>query len=169
MKVIVTPDGARHALLDWGRGPRRAAIGRGGIGAKRAEGDGITPVGTFPFRRILYRADRLAALRTGLAVARIAPDDGWCDAAGDPAYNRQVKLPYSATCESLWRDDDLYNLVAVLGFNDDPVVPGKGSAIFLHVARGDYGPTEGCVALAQSDLIDLLAALGPGDAIAINP
>ena len=94
--------------------------------------------------------------------------DGWCDAPGDPAYNRPVTLPYSASAENLRRQDHVYDVVAVLGFNDDPVVDGTGSAIFLHVAKPDYAPTEGCVALALNDLLDVLAAMQPGAAVEIR-
>ena len=102
-----------------------------------------------------------------MPLSGIAQDDGWCDAPGDPAYNRPVKLPYSASAERLWREDHLYDIIVVLGFNDDPVVAGKGSAIFLHLAKADYAPTAGCVALALDDMLAALAQLKPGDCIAI--
>ena len=165
--LAVRADPQSGAKLDWSDGPRRCAIGRGGIGKKHREGDGITPIGIFPVRRILYRPDRIARPRTALPVAEIRPDDGWCDAPGDKAYNRQVRLPYPASAECLWRDDSLYDLIAVLGFNDDPVVDGAGSAIFLHAARPDYGPTEGCVALALADLLAAIAPLTPDSTIRI--
>ncbi|MEJ0027546.1 MAG: L,D-transpeptidase family protein [Rhizomicrobium sp.] len=168
MNVIVRPHG-RQALVDWGKGPRRAAIGRAGIGVKQCEGDGITPLGAFAVRRVLYRADRIAAPATALPVAPIAPQDGWCDAPADPAYNMPVTRPYPASNEALWRGDGLYDLILVLGFNDNPVAPGKGSAIFLHVARPDRGPTEGCVALAREDLQDVVAILKPGDLVVVRP
>lgn len=166
MELVVRRDGDR-ATLDWGAGARVCAIGRGGIGVKAGEGDGVTPTGTFRIRRVLYRPDRVASPRTNLPVAAIAEDDGWCDAPGDAAYNKPVKLPYPASHEKMWRDDHLYDVVVVLGFNDDPVIAGKGSAIFLHVARPDYGPTEGCVALPLPDLLAALARLSPGDTIRI--
>ncbi|HWD26843.1 MAG TPA: L,D-transpeptidase family protein [Rhizomicrobium sp.] len=147
----------------------RRALGRCGAGIKQCEGDGVTPRGTWPARRVLYRADKLAKPQTALPIAAIAPGDGWCDAPDDPAYNTQVTLPFPAGHERLWRDDDLYDLVVVLGFNDDPVVPGAGSAIFLHVARPDFGPTEGCVAFALSDLLAIVARLSPGDTVTITP
>ncbi len=165
MNVIVRPNG-RAATVDWGRGARPAAIGRGGIAAKAREGDGITPLGTLAVRRLLYRPDRLAPPRTALSAAAIAPDDGWCDAPDDPAYNTQIKLPFPAGHEKLWRDDPLYDLVVVLGFNDAPVVSGRGSAIFLHVAGP--GPTEGCIAVTLSDLVELVDALAPGDTVTIT-
>jgi L,D-peptidoglycan transpeptidase YkuD (ErfK/YbiS/YcfS/YnhG family) len=154
------------AALDWGAGPRPCKVGSGGIGEKKAEGGAITPAGIFPVRRILYRADRVERPTALLPLAAIAPDDGWCDAPLDPNYNRPVTLPYAASAEHLWRADGLYDLLAVIGFNDEPVVPGRGSAIFLHVAG--MGPTQGCVALALADLRAALAQLRPGDKIAIR-
>jgi L,D-peptidoglycan transpeptidase YkuD (ErfK/YbiS/YcfS/YnhG family) len=156
MQFVVRRDSTLGTVLDWGAGARRCAIGRGGIAVKTAEGDGVTPLGTWPIRRVLYRADRLDRPQTELPLAEIAPDDGWCDAPTDPRYNTQIKLPYAASHESLWRRDRLYDVIAVLGFNDDPVTSGKGSAIFLHMAREGYAPTEGCVALALPDLLDVL-------------
>jgi L,D-peptidoglycan transpeptidase YkuD (ErfK/YbiS/YcfS/YnhG family) len=156
---FVSTDPSLGAVLDWGAGARRCAVGRGGIGEKLKEGDGITPIGVFPVRYVLYRPDRIAPPKTGLETRTIGEWDGWCDAPGDPAYNRAVTLPYAASAENLWRQDHLYDVIAVLGFNDDPVVDGKGSAIFLHVARPDYSPTEGCVALAMDDLLAALDAM----------
>jgi L,D-peptidoglycan transpeptidase YkuD (ErfK/YbiS/YcfS/YnhG family) len=167
MDLRVTAD-KNGAVLDWGAGPRRAAIGPAGIAVKGGEGDNITPVGAFPVREIFYRADRIPAPDTTLPLRAIAQDDGWCDAANDPNYNRFVKLPYPASAEHLWRDDHLYDLVAVLGYNDDPVVPGKGSAIFLHLAKPGYSPTQGCVALAYDDAVAAIAQLKPGDRVLIS-
>jgi L,D-peptidoglycan transpeptidase YkuD (ErfK/YbiS/YcfS/YnhG family) len=148
----------------------RCALGRGGVaptGTKR-EGDGATPAGLWPLRRLLYRPDRLSAPKSRLPVATLKPNDGWCDAPGDPAYNQPVILPYPASAEHLWRDDGLYDVIVVLGYNDAPVVPGRGSAIFLHIARPDYSPTEGCVALAQSDLLAILETATTWDALRIH-
>ena len=148
-------------VMDWGAGPRRCAVGRGGVGEKLAEGDAITPVGVWPLRRVLYRADRIAAQRCVLPVARISQDDGWCDAPDDPRYNQIIKLPYRASAERLWRVVHLYDVVLVVGFNDAPVKAGRGSAIFVHLARPAYGPTQGCVALTREDLLQALVALAP--------
>jgi L,D-peptidoglycan transpeptidase YkuD (ErfK/YbiS/YcfS/YnhG family) len=163
--VSNTPKGA---MLDWGDGPRRCAIGPAGIAAKSAEGDGVTPRGAIPLREIFYRADRITKPISILPVRATKANDGWCDAPADPNYNKPVKLPYPASAESMWRDDHLYDLVAVVGFNDDPVTPGKGSAIFLHLAKPDFLPTAGCVALSEADLRAALAQLRPGDKIRIG-
>jgi L,D-peptidoglycan transpeptidase YkuD (ErfK/YbiS/YcfS/YnhG family) len=149
----------------------RCALGRAGVspaGAKR-EGDGATPAGLWPLRRVLWRPDRGAEPPTRLPHAAIALDDGWCDAPGDLAYNRPVKLPFPASAERLWRDDRAYDLVVILGYNDEPVVAGAGSAIFAHLAKPDFSPTEGCVALDPGDLIHLLAHARPGDALRVSP
>ena len=162
----VTREGA-FTFLEWSGGRVRCAVGRGGIAHKKTEGDGITPIGTWPLRHVLYRPDHVPPPTTGLPVAAIASDDGWCDAPNDANYNRLVKLPYRAGHERLWRDDALYDVVVVIGFNDDPVVKGVGSAIFLHIARENYEPTEGCVALSRDDVLRILAVLRPGDTITI--
>jgi L,D-peptidoglycan transpeptidase YkuD (ErfK/YbiS/YcfS/YnhG family) len=149
----------------------RCALGPGGVvaAAEKREGDGASPAGLWPMRRVLYRADRRAAPETGLRVEALDPADGWCDAPGDRLYNRHVRLPYPASAERLWRDDGVYDLIVVLGHNDDPVVPGAGSAIFLHLARPDFAPTQGCIALAAEDLEALLRVAWPGDALRISP
>lgn len=149
----------------------RAALGRSGTisEAGKREGDGATPLGRYPLRRVLYRADRVAAPVTALPLRPLQADDGWCDAPDDAAYNRPVRLPYPASCETLYREDGLYNLILVLGHNDDPPVPGAGSAIFLHCKRDDYLPTEGCVALDPDDVRRLLEAARPGDFLVIAP
>lgn len=147
----------------------RCALGKGGVKTAEAkhEGDGASPLGTWTLRRILYRPDRGPPPLTALPARAIGPDDGWCDAPADPAYNTPVRLPYPASAEHLWREDHVYDLIGILAYNDDPPVPGKGSAIFLHIARDGYSPTEGCVALAREDLLELLKKARPGDAVAI--
>jgi L,D-peptidoglycan transpeptidase YkuD (ErfK/YbiS/YcfS/YnhG family) len=149
----------------------RCALGRAGVlpAADKREGDGASPLGVWPFRRVLYRPDREPAPKTRLPVQALTPVDGWCDAPGDPAYNRPVRLPYPASAETLWRDDRVYDLIVVLGHNDDPPVSPMGSAIFLHLAQPDGSPTAGCVAVRREDLLDLLSLAGPEDALAILP
>ena len=153
--AIILPD-ACIGTVTWPGGEVRCALGWAGVRLDKREGDGATPIGCFPLRRLFYRPDRLSAPETGLPVAALTPDDGWCDDSKDTNYNRPVRLPYSGGHERMWRDDALYDVVVVLGHNDDPPQPDFGSAIFLHVARSGYAPTEGCVALALSDLLRLI-------------
>jgi len=169
MDVVVSPDG----WLSWPGHRVRCALGRGGVRADKREGDGATPAGTFAVRRLLFRPDRgptptTALPTTALSAAALTPAHGWCDDPAHADYNREVRLPHPARCESLWRDDGVYDLIVVLGHNDAPAVPGLGSAIFLHLARDAYAPTEGCVALARDDLVALLAVLAPGDSLCIG-
>jgi L,D-peptidoglycan transpeptidase YkuD (ErfK/YbiS/YcfS/YnhG family) len=149
MDLIVNHQGEAR----WGDHTLRCAIGRSGIAATKREGDGATPQGRFAMRCLFYRPDRLARPVTRLASRAINPEDGWCDAPEDPAYNRLVRLPHPASAEPLWREDRVYDLIVPLGYNDAPIEPGKGSAIFLHLAAADYGPTAGCIALACDDLL----------------
>ena len=156
-------------VLVYGGTSVRCALGRGGIGGTKLEGDGTTPAGRFPLRRVMYRPDRLARPGTALAVRELGPGDGWCDAPGCPDYNRLVHLPHDGGFEPLWRPDEIYDVLVDLGYNDDPVIDGRGSAVFLHVARAGYAPTEGCVALALSDLLDLLAACPSAASLVVSP
>lgn len=134
----------------------RATLGRSGVRTEKQEGDGATPAGLLPLRRVLYRADRVRAPECAVPIEPIAPTEGWCDDVAERDYNRPIRLPHDGHYEELWRQDALYNLVGVLGWNDAPIQRGRGSAIFLHVARPDYAPTDGCVALAEADLRQIL-------------
>lgn len=148
MDLLVTTDG----IAEWGAHRFRCALGRSGVAGDKREGDGATPAGILSLSRVLYRPDRIAPPDTDLALAALQSGDGWCDAPDDADYNRQVRLPHGASCEALWRDDRVYDLIVVTDFNAAPVVPNRGSAIFLHVARPGYAPTEGCIAFGLEDL-----------------
>lgn len=163
MILAVDPSG----WLTFGGKRVRCALGRSGVSKAKREGDGTTPVGDFPLRRAYYRPDRVAEPDTGLPCRPLKIDDGWCDEPTDPCYNRLVRLPHGGSAETLWRDDALYDIIVVIGFNDDPIERGRGSAIFLHLAKPDYAPTEGCVAVAPGDIGPILAKLGPESLIRI--
>lgn len=154
--------------LMWPGGEARAACGKGGVRADKKEGDGASPLGTFALLYGFFRPDRVAWPKSELPMTPLRPDFGWVDDPNDRNYNRLVYLPYSASHEEMWRGDALYDIVVVIGYNTDPVVPGAGSAIFLHVARPDYAPTEGCIAVGQDDLVKLLGLLGPDSTITIR-
>jgi L,D-peptidoglycan transpeptidase YkuD (ErfK/YbiS/YcfS/YnhG family) len=162
--LIVSAEG----WASWNGKRFRCAIGPNGVRRDKREGDGATPAGRFPFRQLYYRADRMPPPATALPVRAIDAADGWCDDPANAAYNRAVTLPFAASHERLWREDSVYDLILVIGHNDDPVRPGLGSAVFVHVARADYGPTAGCVALAREDLMEILAQARPGDCVAIE-
>lgn len=161
---------SREGWMQIGSDRVRAALGRSGVISEsdKKEGDGATPLGVYAIRRVLWRGDRVERPATAFPVRPIRADDGWCDAPEDPGYNRPVRLPYAASAETLSRDDELYDIIVVLAHNDDPPQPGLGSAIFLHCKRGDYEPTEGCVALAPADVRRFLNEARPGDRIEIR-
>ena len=168
MDVTVRPGMDGQYRLEIGGFVMRCAIGRNGVGARKREGDGCTPLGRWPLRHACYRADKMPAPATRLPLQPTQPEDGWCDAPGDPSYNRPVTLPYAASHEEMWRPDELYDVVVVIGYNDDPVEPGLGSAIFLHICRSDYAGTAGCVAVPLEDMMTLLPLLGPDSHIVIR-
>jgi L,D-peptidoglycan transpeptidase YkuD (ErfK/YbiS/YcfS/YnhG family) len=155
--------------LLWRDRRLRCVLGRGGAKVNKQEGDGATPIGRWPMRRVMYRPDRIAAPQTGLGVHALTPDDGWCDDPAHPAYNTQIKRPFAASYEALWREDAVYDLIIILGHNDQPPMAGLGSAIFMHAAQPGFTPTEGCVALALSDLIGVIEDCDSASYVVIHP
>lgn len=167
MKIIVETSKGK---LKAGLKTYRCAIGKNGVVpfAEGREGDGKTPLGTYIVRYGLYRADRLERPVSRLELYPLRENDGWCDAPADPAYNRPVRLPYPASAEALYRDSHVYDIIIVLGHNDSPPVPDLGSAIFLHIARENYLPTQGCVAVSQEDMLMLLPKITKNSTIEIR-
>lgn len=173
---LIVGGAGRRARRGWARlGPvtMPCALGRGGREIMKREGDGATPIGRWPIRRIYVRPEGRIGLRYAPAVGspvRLGPEDGWCDDPGDRNYNRPVRHPYPASAERLWRDDHLYDVIVVLGYNDRPRRRGMGSAIFLHLMRRspdgrEILPTEGCIGLDRRDLVVVLRHLGRGSAL----
>jgi L,D-peptidoglycan transpeptidase YkuD (ErfK/YbiS/YcfS/YnhG family) len=163
-QITVTWTGSGHECTLSFRGrTMRCSLGTNGVTNSKVEGDSCTPAGSFLLRQVFWRADRLPAkpdtggLQNVTSVLR--PTDGWCDGPTSPEYNQQVTLPYNYSHEILWeRDENFYDLFSVIGYNDNPVVPGAGSAIFFHTTT-QYGSTAGCVALSLSDLEWVLAGV----------
>jgi L,D-peptidoglycan transpeptidase YkuD (ErfK/YbiS/YcfS/YnhG family) len=144
------------------------ALGRGGLSRAKREGDGATPVSALALRRLWLRADHGRRPATGLPVRPIRAEDGWCDAAFHPRYNKPVRLPFHASHERMRRDDALYDLVIELGWNDRPVQRGRGSAIFMHVAKPGFSPTEGCIALDAKALRRISARFGRATIVSVG-
>lgn len=168
--LVVTADkpGATQGWAEIDGRKFRCALGRGGIVADKREGDGGTPVGGFPLRRLYVRTDKGATPTAPVPIFITGKDDGWCDAPEHADYNKPVTLPFAASHEKMWLDSDVYDLVLVIGHNDDPVVPYAGSAVFVHLARPDYSPTEGCIAFNRADLEAILGALGAADRVVVR-
>ena len=162
------PGTAARGWLVAGSWTLPVALGRGGIKANKREGDGGTPRGTFHPVRLWWRADRGARPATGLPVRRIRLDDGWCEEPSDRRYNRPVRVASGSMADRLTRGDALYDLIVEIDHNTRPRIAGRGSAVFIHLARPGFGPTAGCVALAGPSLRRLVARLGPQTRIEIE-
>ncbi|MCI4663878.1 MAG: L,D-transpeptidase family protein [Neomegalonema sp.] len=163
--LVVGPNGGARF------GGRRfvCSVGLRGATVKKREGDGATPAGAFQIESVLYRSDRGRAPRTALPLHRIAISDGWCDDPACAAYNTPVRLPYKGSTERMRRSDPLYDLVAVVDANRDPIFAGAGSAIFLHIQRRPRFPTLGCVAFSQTDLRWILERWRPRSRVIVLP
>jgi L,D-peptidoglycan transpeptidase YkuD (ErfK/YbiS/YcfS/YnhG family) len=168
VRILARSPANPKGVLEMGGLRFPCALGRGGRSARKREGDGATPRGSWPVRELLYRSDKGQRPRTALPVRPIRQRDGWCDTPRDRNYNRPVRLPYPASTESMVRADHLYDLVIVIGYNDNPRSAFRGSAIFMHLARSDFSPTEGCIALPRAAFLKIAAQLKPGSLIHIG-
>jgi L,D-peptidoglycan transpeptidase YkuD (ErfK/YbiS/YcfS/YnhG family) len=179
--LIVTRPGERsRGWLLAGQMRFPVALGRAGIKANKFEGDGATPRGVFHPVRVWWRADRVARPRTRLPVRRIHPADAWCEDPADRRYNRPFRRARAFSGEvgtgspqkmrpqkdqqgepggRLWREDHLYDLIVEIDHNTRPRVARRGSAVFIHLARPNFGPTAGCVGLPPTALRALLHGL----------
>jgi L,D-peptidoglycan transpeptidase YkuD (ErfK/YbiS/YcfS/YnhG family) len=161
----VTWTGGWSCTLSFHGSMYRCALGKNGVSSNKQEGDGKTPLGTFKLRRAFYRRDKTESencfgVSSYLNCTATETTFGWVDEPKDPLYNQFVYLPYNASHEELYlQSSSVYDLMAVIGYNDDPVVPYAGSAIFFHVASSGYGSTAGCVSMAISDLITVLSGV----------
>ena len=146
----------------------RVTHGSNGFTIDTNEGDKCTPIGDFKFLRMYYRPDRIPHPLTNLPAAEIRPDMGWCDDSLSSQYNQEIRLPFNYGFEPLWREDHVYDMIVVISQNTNPIIPGKGSAIFFHIWRGPTTSTEGCVAMEQEHLLRLVRYIEPGDVVSIR-
>ena len=160
--------GTSRGVLLVGPHTLPVVLGRGGIAANKREGDGTTPRGRFWLIRLWWRPDRRPRPRSALPVRRIDRALAWCEDSADRRYNRPFRRSANEPGDRLWRDDYLYDLVIEISHNTRPRIAGRGSAVFVHVARPDRSATAGCVALNASDLRRLLGRLGPRTRIEIG-
>ena len=146
----------------------KCSIGYNGLSNKKYEGDGCTPIGHFKIKKILYRPDKINDYKFALDSEVIKKLDGWCDDINSDLYNQKIEFPFNLSAEHLYRNDDLYDIVCIIDYNLNPIIRGKGSAIFLHVASEDYSPTQGCIALKKEELIQIAIKLDKGSTITID-
>lgn len=159
LRVFASIGDRRKGFLIAGGAIFPCALGRSGIVVDKREGDGGTPRARLPLRRVFYRADRMPRPRTVLKLRAVTPCDAWCDDMNDRRYNRLIDRPPGMAEERLARADHLYDVIVELGWNDDPVIRGRGSAIFWHLPRAGFTPTAGCVAVERHVFQKLLPRL----------
>ena len=146
----------------------RCALGKGGIKQKEREGDFITPKGKFKLIKIYYRSDRIKKINSTLKKIKIKKNMGWCDDVSSNYYNKQIKINKKIGHEKLHREDNVYDIIVVLNYNLNPIIKGKGSAIFLHVAKKNYNKTQGCIALKKNELLYLVSQIKKNTQIRIG-
>jgi L,D-peptidoglycan transpeptidase YkuD (ErfK/YbiS/YcfS/YnhG family) len=146
----------------------RCSLGKAGIKKKKKEGDQVTPKGIFEVIKIYYRKDKIKKIISSIKKIQIKKNMGWCDDPKSDLYNQQIKLPSKFSYEKLYRKDGLYDIILVLNYNTSPIVKKKGSAIFIHIAKRKFKPTEGCIGLKKNDLIKLLKKIKKNTKIKIN-
>ena len=146
----------------------QCSIGKNGFTSNKIEGDGCTPNGIYKFKEVFYREDKIKHPSFLIKSKTIKKISGWCDDINSDLYNKYIEFPFEFSAECLFRDDDLYDIIYVIDYNSDPTIKNKGSAIFLHVAKSDYSPTEGCIALKKEDLIEISRDMKSDTRIIIN-
>ena len=148
-----------NKFISYNNYKAKCAVGKRGISIKKKEGDFITPKGTFKIREIFYRKDRVQNLITRLKKTVIRKNMGWCDDPKSKKYNKLIYFPFKHSAEKLYRRENIYDIILVLNFNMNPVKKNKGSAIFIHVAKKNFQPTQGCIALDKSELIKMVKSI----------
>ena len=146
----------------------KCALGKAGIGKKKQEGDNVTPSGTFKIVKIYYRSDRIKKIYSKFKAIEIKKNMGWCDDPNSKYYNQLINLPSRYSHEKLFKVKNIYDIIVVLNYNMKPIIKNKGSAIFIHIAKKNYLPTQGCIALKKNDLLKLLSKIRKNIKIKIN-
>ncbi|MDA9684349.1 L,D-transpeptidase family protein [Candidatus Pelagibacter bacterium] len=146
-------------FLTYNKYKVKCALGKRGIGTKKKEGDKITPKGRYNIKFLLYRKDRIKKIKTKLKKIIIKKNLGWCDDPSSKNYNKLIYLPTENSHEKLYKSDNSYDIVLVLNYNMSPVKNGKGSAIFIHVAKRNYKKTLGCIAINKIALLKIISEI----------
>ena len=158
----------KFGLIKYKNFKFRCALGKAGMGEKKREGDNVTPTGTFKIVKIYYRSDRIKKISSKFRAIEITKNMGWCDDPNSKNYNQLINLPSKYNHEKLFKKTNIYDLIIVLNYNMKPVIKNKGSAIFIHIAKNNYQPTQGCIALKKNDLLKLLSKISKNIKIKIN-
>ena len=146
----------------------KCAVGKRGITVNKREGDDKTPAGLFKFKSIFYRKDRIPRIRINLRKFIIKKNMGWCDDIDSKFYNKLIKFPFNFGAEKLWLKENVYDVVIIINYNLKPIIINKGSAIFIHIAKKNYEPTKGCIAVSKKDILELISKINKKTKILIN-
>ncbi|WP_354085982.1 L,D-transpeptidase family protein [Bradyrhizobium sp. S3.3.6] len=168
IRVKPAAGNSRRGWLTAGQLTIPVALGRGGILANKREGDGGTPRGHFRPRRLWWRGDRHSRPQTFLPARTIGDTDAWCEDPGDRHYNQWIRRGEGEGGDRLKRADQLYDFIIEIDHNTRPRIAGRGSAVFLHLARDNFGPTAGCVSMTKAAMLQLLRLIGPRTKIIIG-
>jgi L,D-peptidoglycan transpeptidase YkuD (ErfK/YbiS/YcfS/YnhG family) len=158
----------KNKFLIYGNYKVKCAIGKRGISKKRKEGDLITPKGNYSIKKLFYRKDRVKSLKTKLKKNIINKNYGWCDDPKSKKYNQLIRYPFNYSCEKLYREDRIYDIILVLDYNINPIKKNMGSAIFIHVAKNNYNRTKGCVAIKKKSLRKLVQLINKNTKVKIS-
>lgn len=168
IRIRASSGNSRRGWLAFAGHVVPVALGRGGILANKREGDGGTPKGTFRPRKLWWRADRHTRPRTFLPSRAIRAEDAWCEDPHDRHYNQPIRLERDRPGDRLTRGDQLYDFIVEIDHNTRPRVAGRGSAVFLHLARANFAPTAGCVSMTKEAMRHLLRRLSRNTKIVIG-
>ena len=158
----------KSGYLNYKNFKYRCALGKNGIEKKVKEGDFVTPKGIYKLIKIYYRPDRIKKINTPLKKIKIKKNMGWCDDVSSKYYNKQIKINKKISHEKLYRKDNVYDIIVVLNYNLNPIIKGKGSAIFLHIAKKNFNKTQGCIALKKNELLNLVSKIKKNTQIKIG-
>ena len=158
----------KNKYITYGNYKVKCAVGKRGIKKKKKEGDLSTPKGTFQVKKVYYRHDKVKNLKTCFKKIVIRKNMGWCDDPRSNRYNKLIKYPFKYKSEKLFRADNTYDIILVLNFNMNPVKKNKGSAIFIHIAKKGFQPTQGCIALNKSEMIKLVKSIKKNTVVKIT-
>tara|TARA_B110000967_G_scaffold202596_1_gene241753 strand:+ start:14 stop:505 length:492 start_codon:yes stop_codon:yes gene_type:complete len=158
----------KNKFLYYGKYKIKCSIGKRGITSKKREGDEKTPCGVFAFKSLLYRKDRITKIKSALNKTIIKKNMGWCDSPFSKYYNKLIRFPFKQSAEKLWLKENVYDVVIIINYNLKPIIINKGSAIFIHIAKKNYEPTKGCIAVSKKDILELISKINKKTKILIN-
>ena len=151
MNIIIN----KHFLLYKGY-KLKCSFGKLGLSRNKKEGDFTTPKGLFKLGLLYYRKDRVKLTKCLIKKKIIKKNMGWCDDSKSKKYNQEISFPFKYNAEKFYRKDNIYDILINIKYNHFPIVKNKGSAIFLHLSKKNYKPTNGCVGIKKKDFLKIL-------------